>query len=115
MVIIAKNKDLTQVSRDYTINLHKLCHGIQFKKKAPKAVKVIRDFAKQNMLTEDTRIDSKLNGFLWNNGIRNIPKRVRVRLTRKLATEEDAKHKFYTLAELINVDDFKGLQTEKSK
>ena len=27
---------------------------------------------------EDVRIDTKLNKFLWSNGIRNIPKRVRV-------------------------------------
>lgn len=29
------------------------------------------------------RIDTKLNKFLWSNGVRNVPRRVRVRLSRK--------------------------------
>ena len=38
-------------------------------------------------LTEDT----KLNKFLWSNGVRNVPRRVRVRLSRKRNEDEDAK------------------------
>ena len=34
-------RTLEPVTRDYTINLHRLCFGTQFKKKAPKAIKVI--------------------------------------------------------------------------
>ena len=39
------------VTRDYTINLHKRLHGTTFKKKAPKAVKVIKEFARLAMKT----------------------------------------------------------------
>ena len=35
------------------------------------------------------RIDTKLNKFLWSNGVRNIPRRVRVRLSRKRNEERD--------------------------
>ena len=31
----------------------------------------------------EVRIDTKLNKFLWSNGVRNVPRRVRVRLSRK--------------------------------
>ena len=40
------------------------------------------------MKTEDVRIDPKLNQFIWNQGIRNLPRRVRVRISRKRNEEE---------------------------
>lgn len=42
-------RELTAVSRDYTVNLHKRCHKTQFKKKAVKAIREIQQFAKKNM------------------------------------------------------------------
>lgn len=44
-------KALTPATRDYTVVLHKECHGIQFKKKAPKAIKAIKALAASNMST----------------------------------------------------------------
>ena len=108
-------QNLTAVTRDYTINLHKRCHGLQFKRKAKVAIREIRLFAKKNMLTEDVRIDNALNNFIWSRGIRNIPRRVRVRLVRKKNEEEDSGNKFFTLVQWVNVSSFKKLQTEKSK
>jgi large subunit ribosomal protein L31e len=45
-------KTLTEVSRDYTINLHKRLHKATFKVKAPKGIKEIVAFAKKNMFTD---------------------------------------------------------------
>ena len=106
---------LSAVTRDYTINLHKRCHGIQFKRKAKVAVREIRRFAQKNMMTEDVRIDNALNNFIWSRGIRNIPRRVRVRMVRKKNEEEDSGNRFFTLVQWVNVSSFKKLQTEKSK
>ena len=100
------------VKRDYTIHLSKLTHRCTFKKKAPRAIKEIRKFATRAMGTKDVRIDSALNKFIWATGIRNTPTRVRVRLSRKRNDDDDAEEKLYTLAELIEVNRFKGLQTE---
>jgi len=36
------------VTREYTVNLHKKLHSIKFKSRAPKAVKVIKQFASEN-------------------------------------------------------------------
>lgn len=36
-----------------------------FKKRAPRALQAIRDFARKTMGTEDVRIDTLLNKFLW--------------------------------------------------
>lgn len=107
-------KDLAPASRDYTIVLHKLCQGTQFKKKAPKALKVVREFARKAMLTEDVRVDVKLNQYIWNQGIRHIPKRIRVRCIRRKNDEDESGNKYFTLVQLINVESFKELRTEKN-
>jgi large subunit ribosomal protein L31e len=100
------------VSRDYTIHLAKRVHKVTFKKKAPRAIKAIRKFASDAMGTKDVRIDTKLNKFIWSAGIKKPPTRVRVRLSRKRNDDEDADEKMYTLAQLVEVSSFKGLQTE---
>lgn len=110
MVKGAPKPDL--VTRDYTIQLSKRVHKKQFKKKAPRAVKKVREFAEKAMGTKDVRIDTELNKFLWKNGVKNVPTRVRVRLSRKRNEDENADEKLYTYAQLLEVDSFKGLQNE---
>jgi len=58
------------------------------------------------------RVDTKLNKHIWSTGVKNTPKRIRVRLSRKRNEDEKAKEKLYTLVEYIPVDSFKELQTE---
>ncbi|XP_033217259.1 60S ribosomal protein L31 [Belonocnema kinseyi] len=100
------------VTREYTVNLHKRLHGIGFKYRAPRAIKEIRKFAEKQMGTPDVRIDTRLNKQLWSKGIRNVPFRVRVRLSRRRNDDEDSVNKLYTLVTYIPVGTFKGLQTE---
>lgn len=100
------------ITREYTVNLHKRLHGVGFKKRAPRAIKEIKKFAGQQMGTVDVRVDTRLNKFLWSKGIRNVPYRVRVRLSRKRNEDEDSPNKLYTLVTYVNVASFKGLQTE---
>jgi large subunit ribosomal protein L31e len=99
------------VTREYTIHLHKYIHGIGFKKRAPRAISAIREFARRTMGTEDVRIDAKLNKEVWKNGIRSVPYRVRVRLSRRRADTEGTKPKLYTFVTLVPVTSFRGLQT----
>ena len=82
---------MTEVARDHTLNLHKRIHKETFKNKAPKAIREIKNFAKKTMKTDDVRIDTTLNKFIWSNGVRNIPRRVRVRLSRKKNEDESGK------------------------
>mmetsp|Transcript_88966 Transcript_88966/g.194935 ORF Transcript_88966/g.194935 Transcript_88966/m.194935 type:complete len:120 (+) Transcript_88966:87-446(+) len=108
-------KTVEPITRDYTVHMHKYIHKIQFKRRAPRAIREIRKFASKAMLTKDVRIDTTLNRYIWSNGIRNLPRRIRVRMTRKRNEEEDAKEKMYTLVQHIPVESFKGLQTEVVK
>ncbi|CEM31104.1 unnamed protein product [Vitrella brassicaformis CCMP3155] len=105
-------RSLDPATRDYTIHVRKLIHGVAFKKRAPRAVREIKQFAKKVMNTKDVRIDTKLNKHIWSKGIRNLPRRIRVRMSRKRNEDEDAKEKMFTLVQHVPVESFKGLQTE---
>ena len=107
------NRAQDVITREYTIHLRKLLHGIGFKKRAPRAVKEVKEFAKKMMKTEDVRVDTKLNKFLWSQGIKAVPGRVRVRLARKRNDDEEATEKLYTLCTHVPVEQhqYKGLQT----
>ncbi len=100
------------ITREYTIHLHKRLHGVGFKKRAPRAIKEIKKFAQKQMGTDDVRIETRLNKFVWSQGVRNVPFRVRVRLARRRNEDEDSTHKLYTLVSIVPVRSFKGLQTE---
>merc|ERR1711904_131650 len=97
-----------------TINLHKKVMKVAMKKRAPRAVSEIKQYAAKAMSTKDVRIDTKLNKFIFSKGVRNVPSRVRVRLARKRNDDEDAAEKFYTLVQHVEVpkNQFKGLLTE---
>lgn len=110
MVKDRKPKSADVVTREYTIHLHKHVHGKAFKKRAPKAIKAVRDFAQKTMGTTDVRLDTQLNKEVWKDGVRNVPRRLRVRLSRRRNEDEDAKEPLYTLVTVVKVPTFKGLQ-----
>lgn len=108
-----KTKTLNEVlTREYTINIHRRIHGVGFKRRAPRAIKEIKKFAEKQFGTPDVRIETRLNKYIWTNGIKNVPYRVRVRLSRKRNDDEESIHKLYTLVQHVAVPSFKGLQTE---
>merc|ERR1719158_2667256 len=65
------------------------------------------------MSTKDVRVDTKLNKAIWAQGVRNVPGRIRVRMSRK--RNEDEEEKMFTLVQHVPVESFKGLQTENVK
>ena len=108
------------VTRVCTINLHKRMvkagnrKSVGFKKRSTRAIREIQKFAGNMMNTKDNRVDPELNKFIWSKGIRNIPYRVRVKLSRRMNDDEEADEKLYTLCQLVPVPagQFKGLQNE---
>ncbi|CAG8437223.1 5077_t:CDS:2 [Diversispora eburnea] len=100
------------VTRDYTIHLHKRVFGRSFKKRAPHAVKSIKEFTEKHMGTKDVRLDPLLNKEIWKQGIKNVPHRMRLRLARRRNDEDDAKEKLYTYVSYVQVPSLKGLQTQ---
>ena len=63
------------------------------------------------MGVSDVRLDVRLNKFVWSQGIKNVPHRVRVKISRKRNEDEDAKEKMYTLVEHVPVASYDNLQT----
>ena len=61
------------------------------------------------MGTPDVRIDTKLNKAVWTKGIRNVPYRIRVKLSRRRNEDEESVHKLYTLVTHVPVASFKGI------
>ncbi|KAJ3383121.1 60S ribosomal protein L31 [Lobulomyces angularis] len=99
------------ITKEYTIHLHPKVFGQTFKKRAPTAVKVVRKFAQTQMKTSDVRLEPELNQALWAKGVKTVPHRIRVRLSRKRNDAEDAKEKLYTLVSYVPTKNFKGLTT----
>ena len=64
------------------------------------------------MHTKDVRVDTALNTHIWSRGVRNVPRLVRIRVSRKKNEEDDAKTPFYSTVQLLEVESFAGLQTE---
>lgn len=60
------------------------------------------------------RIDVNLNKFVWSQGVKNVAKRIRVRLARRRNEDEDAKEKLYTLVTHVTdcAKDAKGMETK---
>ena len=63
--------------------------------------------------TTDIRLDPQLNKKVWESGIKGVPYRLRVRISRKRNDEEGAKEKLYSYVQAVNVKETeaKGLQT----
>ena len=107
-----RSKNMEQVTRECTINLNKRLHRVTFKKKARRAISAIKDFARDMMGTDDVRIDPDLNKAVWAKGVRHVPKRIRVRLSRKRNDDEEAKEKFYTKVshvDSVGKGEFRGI------
>ncbi|XP_054578180.1 60S ribosomal protein L31-like [Eptesicus fuscus] len=99
------------VPRELTISIHKRTHGVGFKRPAPRALKEARKFAMKGMGTPDVRMDTRLNKAVWARGIRTVPSRIRVRLSRKRSEDEDSPNRLSALVTYVPVTTFKNLQT----
>ncbi|KAL6512807.1 60S ribosomal protein L31 [Orobanche minor] len=65
------------------------------------------------MGTTDVRVD-KLNKRICCRGIRSVPRRIRVRITRKRNDDEDAKEELYSLVTVAEIPEggLKGFGTQ---
>ena len=104
-----KEKEVKAMTREMTIQMHRYLHKESFKKRAPKAIKIIRFLAMKTMKTHTVKFDTGLNEFIWSQGIRVVADRIRVRMAKLPVEGEDGK--FYTLVSYVPVNSFKGLKT----
>jgi large subunit ribosomal protein L31e len=67
--------------RTYTVPLSKTRYTPYYKR-TPRAVKLIKGFFTRHMKAEKIIITKELNESLWENGIRNPPRRIKIRATK---------------------------------
>ena len=64
----------------YTINIRKKLYDYSWKKRAKRAINIIKNFIKRHCKVNNVKIDPKLNEKIWSRGIKKPPGRVRVRV-----------------------------------
>ena len=72
---------------------------------------LLTDMLAERQGTKDVRLDPQLNKKVWEAGIKGVPFRLRVRISRKRNDEEGAKEKLYSYVQAVNVKNPKGLTT----
>jgi large subunit ribosomal protein L31e len=76
-----KEKMSQELERVYTIPLGKVKLS-QSQHRAVRAINMIREFAQHHMKVETIKIDEELARDIWARGVRNPPRKVRVRMSK---------------------------------
>lgn len=72
------------MERTYIIPLRRV-KNVPRTKRAPRAIRFIREFLKKHMKSEDIILDSSINEKVWERGIQKIPPKIKI----KAIKEED--------------------------
>lgn len=67
--------------RIYTVPLQKVIYKPKYMR-AEKAIRILRQFITRHMKPEELIIDPKVNEAIWSRGIKNPPRRIKVRVTK---------------------------------
>jgi large subunit ribosomal protein L31e len=51
--------------------------------RSPKAVRIVREFLKKHMKSDDIKIDSSVNEKIWERGIQKVPPKIKVKATKE--------------------------------
>ncbi|MFB5636893.1 MAG: 50S ribosomal protein L31e, partial [Nitrosarchaeum sp.] len=70
-----------ELERVYTINLGKVLLSVDTHR-APRAINMIKEFARHHMKTEEIKIEEDLAHQIWSRGVRSPPRKIRVRMTK---------------------------------
>ena len=67
------------LERTYTIPLFPKLNSTPRTKRAPRAMRLIREFIVKHMKSEDILMDQAVNEFIWSRGIKKPPRKISVR------------------------------------
>lgn len=70
-----------EAERVYTINLGKVWLSPN-NQRSKRAINMIKEFATRHMKTEQIKIDNELSEAVWKRGIRNPPRKIRVKMAK---------------------------------
>lgn len=73
---MSDNEDIIE-EKVYTVPLRRAWIA-PIKKRTPRAIRILREFIKKNMKTDEVIITSEVNERLWSRGIEGSPRKIRV-------------------------------------
>lgn len=105
---LPRNEDYVRRDREYRTGHREDCNG--------RSGHVwqrgqITDWTSTSQGTSDVRLDPQLNKKVWEQGVKGVPYRIRVRISRRRNDEDGAKEKLYSYVQAVNVKNPKGLVT----
>ncbi len=65
----------------YTVNLRD-AWTVPRKQRAPKAVRILKDFVKRNMKAEDIKVSNGINQEIWLRSIQKPPRKLKIRVVK---------------------------------
>jgi large subunit ribosomal protein L31e len=69
--------------RIYTIPLRDVTNNSPSTKRAPRAMRKIRDFLKRHTKSDNIKIDNSINEKVWERSLNKIPARIRVKVVKE--------------------------------
>src|SRR3989304_10476524 len=77
-----------KLEREYIINLRRKVKGVPIYKRAPKAIRTVKEFLVRHMKIRDrdlrkVKLDRYLNEFLWARGIKNPMTKIKVKVVKE--------------------------------
>jgi large subunit ribosomal protein L31e len=72
---------MSEIERIYTVPLGRAWIAQKYRR-AEKAMFVLKQFTKRHMKSTEIVIDPKVNEAIWVNGIKNPPRKIRVKMTK---------------------------------
>lgn len=72
---------LQPLTRVYTVPLRRAYEAPMYKR-AKVAMRIIREFAYKHMKAIEVKIDKEVNEFIWSQGIRRPPRRIKLEMER---------------------------------
>ena len=70
-----------ELERVYIINLGKVLLSVDTHR-APRAINMIKEFARHHMKTQEIKIEEDLAHQIWSRGVRSPPRKIRVRMSK---------------------------------
>ncbi len=68
------------LERIYTIPFYPKLNSIPRTKRAPRALRIVKEFVARHMKSDDILIDTEVNEFIWSRGIQKPPRKISVRV-----------------------------------
>ncbi len=65
--------------RIYTIPLRDITNKSKSTKRAPRAIRKVREFLKRHMKAEIVKLDNSINEKIWERSLNKVPARIRVK------------------------------------